>query len=159
MNLRRYTHKRRCKVGNFVKYKDIKLYYGLDIFISILNVRKFRHFYGTFKIGSLDLEIQVGRYTNIPREQRLCKLCKADIEDEYHFLLKCPLFNDLRSTYLAPKYTTNPNMHKFVLLMTSKHEQVIFNIATYIYMAYVKRRSLLNEQSSSWYRYVEKFLC
>ena len=117
------------------------------MYTSSLNLRKFRHFYCTFKIGSLDLEIQVGRYRNIPREQRLCKLCKADVEDEYHFLLKCPLLNDLRGTYLAPKYTTNPNMHKFVLLMTSNQEQVIFNIATYIYMAYVKQRLILNEQS------------
>ena len=76
---------------------------------------------------------------------------KAYVEDEYHFLLKCPLLNDLRGIYLAPKYTTNPNMHKFVLLMTSNQEQDICNIATYIYMAYVKRRSILNEQSIDWY--------
>ena len=27
---------------------------------------------------------------NIPAEQRICRLCKLDVENEIHFLLECP---------------------------------------------------------------------
>ena len=42
------------------------------------------------------LEIETGRYTGIPAEQRLCKLCKSDVWDEAHFILTCPALQDSR---------------------------------------------------------------
>ena len=54
-----------------------------------------------------------GRYNNIERNQRLCRLCEDNsIEDKYHVLLCCDLFIDLRVTYLPCKYFTNPTRHK-----------------------------------------------
>ena len=48
------------------------------------NLRKFR-------ISIHKLEIEQGRYRNIKANERLCKLCKKDVEDEMHFfLLQCP---------------------------------------------------------------------
>ena len=26
----------------------------------------------------------------VPFERRICPMCKSDVEDEYHFMLKCP---------------------------------------------------------------------
>ena len=46
-------------------YRTIILSYGLDMYTSVLNIRKFRHFYSSFKIGSLNLQIQSGRYNNV----------------------------------------------------------------------------------------------
>ena len=40
------------------------------------------------------LGIETGRYTGIPAEQRLCKLCKSDVWDEAHFILTCPALKD-----------------------------------------------------------------
>jgi hypothetical protein len=36
------------------------------------------------------LQIETGRYNNIPRQQRLCTTCNI-LEDEYHFFLNCHL--------------------------------------------------------------------
>ena len=98
----------------------------------------------SLKVSSLDLEIQTGRFNNTPREERLCKLCKNGIEDEYHLLLKCPICAELRVQYLPRKYVIYPNVHKFILLMSSNNEKVICNIATFIYSACVKRKSMLS---------------
>ena len=47
--------------------------------------------------GTLNLEIETGRYKGIPRSERYCTLCKnGDIEDEVHFTLNCPIYDDLR---------------------------------------------------------------
>ena len=40
------------------------------------------------------LEIETGRYTGIPAEQRLCKLCKSDVGDEAYFIFTCPALQD-----------------------------------------------------------------
>ena len=46
------------------------------------------------------LEIEKGRHRNIPRNDRICKLCdKNEIETEDHFLLRCNMYCQLRTTY------------------------------------------------------------
>ena len=52
-----------------------------------------------FRVGSLPLAIETGRYTKlpVPVENRLCVLCNKNcVETENHFLLDCPLYDDLR---------------------------------------------------------------
>ena len=40
------------------------------------------------------LFIETGRYTNIPRNERICKNCtNQEIEDVTHFLTRCPKFS------------------------------------------------------------------
>ena len=43
------------------------------------------------RISILPLEIETGRYTRKEVEDRICKLCKLDIEDEIHFV--CVVLN------------------------------------------------------------------
>ena len=40
------------------------------------------------------------------------------IEDEYHFLLVCPNYRELRMKDLKPYYRHWPNIHKFESLMS-----------------------------------------
>ena len=42
-----------------------------------------------------NLQIEMGRRTNIPRDLRLC-CCGEEIEDESHFLLRCRLYSEVR---------------------------------------------------------------
>ena len=53
-----------------------------------------------FKICSHQLEIERGRYKNIPASQRICKLCNLEVEDEHHFLLERPKSNKIRKEIL-----------------------------------------------------------
>jgi len=53
------------------------------------------------KISAHPLAIETGRYSKpkISRNERFCKFCKDQVEDESHFLLKCPNYNLLRQKY------------------------------------------------------------
>jgi hypothetical protein len=43
------------------------------------------------------LAIEQGRHLNEPRENRLCQICNYnEFEDEYHFVLVCPVLSDVR---------------------------------------------------------------
>ena len=56
--------------------------------------------------------------------ERLCTLCdENDIEDEYHILMKCNYFVNLREKYISKKYYKRPSMYEFQKLMnTTKRE-------------------------------------
>jgi len=51
------------------------------------------------------------------------------LEDEFHFLLECPLYKDLRKKYVKKYYWKNTNMLKFIELITSENETVIKNVS------------------------------
>lgn len=62
------------------------------------------------RLSSHNLLIETGRHKNIPRDQRICPMCKlqfgqnSDIEDEYHFILICPTYRDLRKKFIKKYY-------------------------------------------------------
>jgi hypothetical protein len=44
------------------------------------------------------LQIEIGRYQNIPREERLCKICNSEeVENETHLLLSCKAYEQSRA--------------------------------------------------------------
>ena len=57
-----------------------------------------------FRLSSHSLAVETGRYRDVPCSNRFCFSCKDDIEDEFHFILKCPLYETLRKTYIKPFY-------------------------------------------------------
>ena len=96
------------------------------------------------RTGSLPLEVETGRYRNIPLEERICKLCQAAPEDEMHFIIDCQFYNDLRYSMfkmLCDEYTDfyeRPSVIKYILTMKSKHIDVI---SSTIVKMYLRRKS------------------
>ena len=86
------------------------------------------------------------RYSNTPREERLCKLCASNvIEDEYHFLLCCEFYDDLRNLYVPNKFHVNTSRNKFHILMSSRSMDHIKGVATFLFHAFNKRSVFLME--------------
>lgn len=56
------------------------------------------------RISAHSLAIETGRYgtTKLPADQRFCKFCPTNVEDEVHFLFQCPQCNLLRNEYDIP---------------------------------------------------------
>ena len=51
------------------------------------------------RISNSILNKEKGIHLKIPVEQRICPLCKQDIEDEYHFIMKCQNLDELRNKF------------------------------------------------------------
>ena len=72
------------------------------------------------------LEIERGRYFNVPMEHRICKLCKLDIENEMHFLLECPVLETSRHNIIKQLENKFKNLKhldnksKFIWLMSAE---------------------------------------
>ena len=54
------------------------------------------------KAGSLPLEVETQRYLNVPRENRICKICNTgQVEDIFHFCFVCPSLKEERDDLMS----------------------------------------------------------
>ena len=64
-----------------------------------------------FRTCNFKLPIEVGRWQNLPIDDRKCTLCNLhDVGDDFHYLLKCTFFENERKHFLKPYYYTRPNI-------------------------------------------------
>ena len=52
-----------------------------------------------FRVSAHRLEVETGRWHKpvaVPFNERKCRTCLNCLEDEFHFLLECPLYHELR---------------------------------------------------------------
>ena len=55
----------------------------------------------------------------IDRQEIICDFCKDScIEDEFHFILKCNKYDDMRKKYIKPYYWKKPSSFKLVQLLS-----------------------------------------
>ena len=61
----------------------------LNIFLYLDVDRSAISCFVKIRISNSILNIEKGRHLKIPVEQRISPLCKQEIQDEYHFIMKC----------------------------------------------------------------------
>ncbi len=83
--------------GKLCTYLKVKDHFGFENYLTCINNFKSRKALCGFRISAHTLQIEKGRFSKIPREERICKNCSLNkIEDEEHFLCQCPKFDDMR---------------------------------------------------------------
>ena len=88
-----------------------------------------------FRTGNHRLPIEFYSWEKFkkPRNERRCNICnKNDIGDEYHYVMICPVFEEIRDLYLAPYYKIRPSVHKFISLMQCDNKKQLFRLARFI---------------------------
>ena len=107
-----------------------------ESYLDSISVNKFRYALSRSRLSSHNLAIETGRYYNIPKEDRICIFCNMfKKESEYHFLLVCPFYTELRRKYFTPYYYRRPCLTKFKSWMQSNSEGAINRPSKFIYHA------------------------
>ena len=130
-------------------YKNYKLSFDFEHYLNILP-NELKEALSLLRLSSHQLCIETGRYSQnwVDRAQRICTLCnKSDIEDEYHFVLVCPVYSILKQKYIRPYYYNRPSVYKFTLLMQTKQQGVLQKLEKYVYESFRLRSTLM----TSWY--------
>ena len=79
------------------------------------------------------MPIEQGRWKNIERENRKCELCENnEIGDEYHYILNCRYFKEVRNKYVKKRFTVRPNAITFKELMGTKNKINLVNLCKFI---------------------------
>ena len=123
-----------CKIKTVFKFED----YLIDI-----SSNELRKNLTCLRLSSHKLAIETGRYSGIERQNRICEHCNNNfVESEYHFLLICPKYYELRLKYL-PRVAW-PTINKYINMMTTKNSKLLYKIAKYITEAFKMRTQTIN---------------
>ena len=114
-------------------------------FLDILNIVKYRKGLSRLRLSSHRLEVEVGRWVKpnkIPYEDRKCQVCNV-LEDEFHFLLECPLNTDLRKIYIHRYYWRHPHMIKVIELISSEHGKPLKYLSVFTHKDFQLRKETI----------------
>ena len=114
-------------------------------YLSCITDRKYITALAKFRCSNHNLNIESGRHCGIDITERICGYCSLsnvhEIEDEYHFLCKCPLLNDLRSELIP--FLLNCSYYDFTKAMSSSQTKNLISIAKFIFFAMIFRKNYL----------------
>jgi hypothetical protein len=101
------------------------------IFIKKKLAQLFPHLFFLLNIQKQHTEsIEKGRHRKIDLENRLCPLCKFEVEDELHFTIKCTKLQELRNKFyqkisdILPSFYNLSDTEKFHLIFRSNDYDV-----------------------------------
>ena len=131
----------RLYISKLKLYRKIKqTYNNTEAFVSNVNNRRSRSLITLHRAGCLPLEVETGRWYNVPRECRICKLCTSgEVEDEVHFIFCCGALKETRDTYAESlqydfyqtashtineieSFMTEPKVKQFARFITAMYE-------------------------------------
>ena len=86
-----------------------------------------------FRTVNHELPIETGRYTRIPRNEKVCKMCNGgQLRDEFHFCFECPALKELRIRFLPANIYKRPNVINFGSILNIKNTITLVNLAKFI---------------------------
>ena len=96
-----------------------------------------------FRLQSNRLEIVRGRYSrpSVPKENRICKSCNLEVDDEIHFVTKCPSLDGIRDDLFKKlenmdyNFLTLSDLHKTTYLLNPENEDIAMNLGLFLHKA------------------------
>lgn len=122
----------------FATYKSVKYIFQKEQYLNSISITKFRNIFARFRLGVCEININ----NRFKRNDTFCPFC-AVVEDEMHFLVKCPVYDELRKKYLN-LFIHNPDRVSLCFLLQNENADITRNVAMYIYYALKKREEMLS---------------
>ena len=130
-----------AKLRTFCLFKKT---FSLENYVMMMN-RSSRVSFCKLRISAHQLMIEKGRHFNIKPEDRICKLCDSnDVEDEFHFVMKCSFYNDLRVRLLDNfrsiyDFDSLSDRDIFILIMSVQDYDTIHQVIQFVNSSFDKR--------------------
>ena len=130
--------------SKFLNSCDIYAFYHIfkiarcsEIYLYSLDKRVFRNVYIRFRMGVTQLFVHKYRYTrDSDFNTYLCPACYERDENESHFLVECPVYDDLRNKFLRNLPNVSVDVES---LLKEQNPMVIRAVARYLYFAFQRR--------------------
>jgi exonuclease III len=125
-------------------YRQISCF-KLQPYLSLVNVKKYYCELARLRVSSHRLHIETGRWTkpnSTPINERICYACGI-LEDEFHFILECNVYAELRQRFIPSYYWRRPNMQKLLELLNTDKEKLTRKLANFVSRAFQIRREII----------------
>ena len=125
-------------------YSLLKTEAGIERYLTYITNITHRTDLTRLRLSSHSLHIETGRHNSTPRENRKCTFCRTDaIEDETHFLIRCPIYQNIRTEHLPLR--TQPDhrldVDKAVRLLTSHNSEPVSKLVHELF----KHRGIMSD--------------
>ena len=81
-------------------YELFKITFKKENYLSLPLDKQSLFSFSRLRVSNPKLEIDLGRYRNIPSEERYCRLCNLNQEDdEFHFIMSCSVYSEHREQF------------------------------------------------------------
>ena len=136
--------------GKLRTYFTYKQNFEFESYLSIIRNFDKRRSLTKFRISSHRLKIERGRFSKppVPVDNRVCDYCPSKIEDEFHFLIQCPKYDNVRNTLFSVgqkhcvNFTSLDDRNKFIWLLTTTDTYIISALSDFIFEAFQIHESL-----------------
>ena len=128
----------------YVWYSSFKQQCGLEEYLNLIDIKKFRDVLIRFRFGINDLNNNK-RYIGVIDTN--CPWCK-ERENEQHFLMRCPVYKHLRKRYLPHYLSKTSEEFACKQLMQCKSNAMTRSLAMYIFYAFRLREQKLKEENN-----------
>ena len=137
--------------GNKLRnYRTYKTQFKKEEYLH-LKSKNLRGTFARLRLSAHNLHIETGRYlTGKDRKDpkdRICVYCDLnECEDEYHFVMRCPLYSEYRFNFMdkiSREYCIFDHYcdeDKFIWLMANVDLKIIYEFTSYINKCFVKRK-------------------
>ena len=124
-------------------YCTFKTTLQMEPYLHQIKSSKLRRFLTKFRCSASELKI-VSQRRSFPSNlsDAMCPLCGDGLEDEYHSLLVCPFYLNLRNKYIPQYYHKYPSKQKFVQLLSSHDIITVKNLALYVSKMFMTRNAI-----------------
>ena len=111
----------------------------------MLNLNRYiRYTLTRFRFGVSDIKVHRSKFKLYNVDELKCPLCLLAVENEVHFVLCCPAFEDLRYEFIESKYFNNPYEFRLAQLLATQNERALKNLALFLYKAFSRRKTLVS---------------
>ena len=123
-------------------------------FKSLLDIEKYlftdlsyiaRKTLANFRCSGHKLMIEKGRHTDVGREFRFCPFCLGrnvyTVEDEFHFFMLCPAYEELRNQYFPQHWRQNITVQHFYNIMKLQTELEMHIVSKFLISAFSLRNT------------------
>ena len=93
-------------------YKYLKSDFSFENYLHLPN-QHLRISLSKLRLSSHLLNVERGRWNNLPLVNRVCELCNV-LEDEFHVFIECPRYKRLRELYIPKSIVEKPSMFSFI---------------------------------------------
>ena len=124
-------------------YNLFKTNFEREPYLDLISDFQLRRTITKFRCSDHILEVERGRHGGLELKDRICKICKLDVETEFHFLKDCPTYRDLQTRYFG----NNLVYSDWINILQCKDKQTTFTLINFITKALKTREHLLSDQN------------
>ena len=135
------------KTNKLRSYALFKKESGMENYLHLIKNVEIRKQLTKFRISDHNLMIEKGRHEGLHKSNRFCPFCVDKVEDEIHFMLKCPLYSNFRCHFLRSMFAEYVNtedipdndMFSYLMALSS------IEVGKFVYQAFELRNFLIRK--------------